>query len=139
MSLATIIAEIEGTSQVTESDILGFIADIKQGIEVALEDLEAGLQYLATAAPTIVADLQEALGFATTLQAAGITIPAAVLSAANAAVAGLNSIQTEQAAGADAGTVLTSAFVAVKAASAAQANAALAVATAPTVAPKAAA
>ncbi len=73
-----------------EAQVVQIIANIKADIEVAEADLIAGVKWLQTNAPQIVADLQLAVGFATAI--GGAAVSPAVLIAANEAVAALNAV-----------------------------------------------
>lgn len=125
MSLSSIITDIENAFQTTEQDVLNWIAQIKQGVEVAEADLASALKWLAGVAPAVTTDIQSTVSL---VQQTGITIPASVVTAANAAVAGLNAIAAAQNAGATSAQTLVNGYVAVKQATVAQAQTALAVA-----------
>lgn len=70
----------------TERDVVAVIAALRADLQVAEQDVEAALNWLAGEVPNIVAGLQTALGLAT---AVGV-VTAPELLAANAAVAALN-------------------------------------------------
>jgi hypothetical protein len=88
-----LIGELFGTT--TEQDVIGWIADIKNGVEVVEEDLTAGLNWVAAQVPNVVALLQALEPLA---QAAGF-VSAPELATAQAAVAALEAFAAAQNAG----------------------------------------
>lgn len=116
----------------TESDVVSVIAKIKTEAEVFESEVNNALHWIASNAPTIVADIQSVIGVAETVGVAANPEVAAAITAANIAVTALNAF----AAASNSGTTNTQAvlagYVAVKQAQSAAASAAAAAVSAPT-------
>jgi hypothetical protein len=107
----------------TESDVLTIITDFKSGVVVAEKDVNYALQWIASNAPAIAADIEEVVGIATTIGVAANPEVAAAITAANVAVTALNAFAASSNSGATATQAVVAGYVAVKQAQAASAAA----------------
>lgn len=119
--------------QTTEADVVAVISDVAAGVTLLESQISAALKWIAGEVPTIVTDLQTAVGLA---QQVGIVTPAE-LTAANAAVAALNAFATSTNAGNGTAESVVSGYVAYKQAVASVATATASAAAAATQTPAA--
>lgn len=122
--------DIEGFFTTTEADVVKTIAQIKQGVDVALSDIHNALRWVANNGPAIAQDIQQVL---VVVQALGVINPQVELaiSAANAAVVALNAFAAAEKAGKSDTNSVIQGYVAVKQAQGAVAAAGVAAANAP--------
>ena len=116
----------------TEADVVAIIAKIKTEEAVVVTDVNNALHWIASNAPTIVADIQSVIGVAETVGVAANPQVAAAITAANLAVAALNSFAAASNAGNTSTQAVLAGYVAVKQAQAAAASAAAAAVATPT-------
>jgi hypothetical protein len=116
----------------TEADVVAIIAKIKTAEEVVVTDINNALHWIASNAPTIVSDIQSVIGVAETVGVASNPQVAAAITAANLAVAALNSFAAASNAGQTSTQAVLQGYVAVKQAQAAAASAAAAAVATPT-------
>lgn len=128
--LSDTITKIENAVVTTEADIQIWIAQIQSGLGVVETDLAAGLKWVASNAPTIVADLEAALALAQAIP--GLQIPAGVATAITASAAALTSVAQTVNAGQTSGQTLVAAYKAVVDAKGAQAGVLATITAAPT-------
>ena len=121
--------ELEGFFTTTETDVVNLIAKIKQGVDVAQNDIHGVVKWVANNAPAIASDIQQVLLI---VQALGVVSPQVELAiaAANAAVVALNAFAAAQKAGQSDATSVIAGYTAVKQAQAAVAQAGVAAANA---------
>jgi hypothetical protein len=120
----SIVQEIENIFEMTEADVVAVIVDIKTGVEVAAEKVNAALKWVAANAPSIVADIQQVETIVETVGLASQPDVAAAIVAANASVAALNAFAAAENSGQSNTAALLSGYVAVKQSQAAAASAA---------------
>lgn len=116
----------------TEADVVAIIAKIKTEEEVVVTDINTALHWIASNAPTIVSDIQSVIGVAQVVGVAANPQVAAAITAANLAVAALNSFASASNAGQTNTQAVLQGYVAVKQAQAAAASAAAAAVATPT-------
>lgn len=132
MSFATFEASIKSFLVTTEADVVAIIAKIKTAEEVVVSDINTALHWIASNAPSIVSDIQSVIGVAETVGVAANPQVAAAITAANLAVAALNSFAAASNAGQTNTQSVLQGYVAVKQAQAAAASAAAAAVATPT-------
>lgn len=132
----SILQSIENFVETTESDVEAWIVAIIQGAEVAVKDLEKGLNWLASNAPGISAGVAAVETMVESIVAStpGLAQNAVVTKAiadANEAVAGLNAFANAANTGQNQAQAVVAGYVAYQSAAAAVAGAKAAVASAP--------
>lgn len=110
-SLSQLIAAVEHAITTTENDVWTWVTQIQSGLEVADQDLTKGLKWVASVAPSWVADLQAILVVAQAIP--GLQIPVAAVEATTAAAAALTAVAAAENAGSSNATTLVQAYGAV--------------------------
>lgn len=126
------IDTLKGWITTTEADVVAIIAKIKTEEQVVASEINNALHWIASNAPTIVADIQSVVGIAETVGVASNPQVAAAIIAANTAVAALNAFAAASNSGSSDTQAVLSGYVAVKQAQAAAASAAAAAVQTPT-------
>ena len=117
---------LKGWITTTEADVVAIIAKIKTEEAVVASEINQALHWVASNAPTIVADIQSVVGIAETVGVAADPRVAAAITAANLAVAALNQFAAASNSGQSNTQAVLAGYVAVKQAQAAAASAAAA-------------
>lgn len=133
MTLATFETSVQNFFTTTETFVQSVISQVQQEVAIAEADLSAALKWVASNTPTIVADIEQAISFATAVGAATNPAASAVIAAAQIAVTTLNAVAQAQNTGASDVQTLLAGYTAVKQAQAAAATTAAAAATSVTV------
>ena len=128
----TFLDKLKNFIVTTEADVVLVIAKIKTEEEVIASEINNALHWIASNTPTIVADIQSVIGVAETVGVAANPQVAAAITAANLAVAALNSFAAASNSGSSNTQAVLAGYVAVKQAQAAAASAAAAAVVAPT-------
>lgn len=116
----------------TEADVVAVIAKIKTEEEVVVTEVNNALHWIASNAPTIVADIQSVISVAQVVGVAANPQVAAAITAANLAVAALNKFAAASNAGQSNTQAVLQGYVAVQQAQAATALAKVAAVQTPT-------
>lgn len=106
--------EIENVIETTEADVVTWCLAIKQGASVVASDIQAGLKWVASQTPTIVADIQETVSIVEQLGLANVPQVSAAVAAADLAVTGLDAFAAQENSGTGEAQALVSGYVAVK-------------------------
>lgn len=121
--------DIESFFKTTETDVQALLVKIAQGVQIVETDINNALRWAANNAPAIAADIQGAVKL---VEQIGIITPEVqtAITAANASVVALNAFAASVKHGETNAQSVVSAYVAVKNAQKASANAAAAAANA---------
>lgn len=115
----------------TEQDVISIVTKIKTESEILQQELDTALHWIASNAPTIVADIQTVTAVAETVGVAANPGVAAAIMAANTAVTALNAFAAASNSGKNDPEAVIAGYVAVKQAQAAAASALASTAGAP--------
>lgn len=129
MTLATFETSVQNFFVTTETFVQNVITQVKNAEAVAMADLDSALKWVASNTPTIVADIEQVIGFAGQVGLASTPAGVAAIAAAQVAIATLNAVAQSQNTGASDIQTLLAGYTAVKQAQAAAATTAAAAAT----------
>lgn len=129
MTLATFETSVQNFFVTTETFVQNVISQVQKAEAIAVADLDAALKWVASNTPTIVADIEQVIGFAGQVGLASTPAGAAAVAAAQVAIATLNAVAQSQNTGASDIQTLLAGYTAVKQAQAAAATTAAAAAT----------